>query len=67
MNAPAGRGVSVAQQAVAAELVDEVVLHVGPVLLGRGARLFDTARTGLRCIETINGEGATHLRYAVLR
>jgi len=35
------------------------------VLLGRGVRLFDTARADLRCIETIHGEGATHLRYAV--
>jgi dihydrofolate reductase len=58
-------GVSVAQQALAAGLVDEVVLHVAPVLLGRGVRLFDAARADLRCIETIHGEGAAHLRYAV--
>jgi hypothetical protein len=25
------------------------------------------ARAGLRCIETINGGGETHLRYPVLR
>jgi dihydrofolate reductase len=60
-------GVSVAQQALAAGLADEVVLHVAPVLLGRGVRLFGAARTNLRCIEIINGAGATHLRYAVLR
>ena len=58
-------GVSVAQQALAAGLVDEVVLHVTPVLLGQGVRLFGAARVDLRCIETIQGEGAVHLRYQV--
>jgi dihydrofolate reductase len=56
-------GVSVAQQALAAGLVDEVMLHVTPVLLGRGVRLFGAAQADLRCIETIQGEGAVHLRY----
>ena len=56
-------GVSIAQQALAAGLVDEVVLHVVPALLGRGMRLFGTAQAGLRCIETIHGDGAVHLRY----
>ena len=58
-------GVSIAQQALAAELVDEVVLHVTPVLLGRGVRLFGTGQVDLRCVETIQGEGAVHLRYQV--
>jgi hypothetical protein len=39
------------------------LLHVVPVLLGRGVRLFGTAQADLRCIETIHGEGAVHLRY----
>src|SRR5690242_6879562 len=56
-------GVSIAQQALAAKLVDEVVLHVVPVLVGRGVRLFGTEQADLRCIETIHGEGAVHLRY----
>ena len=58
-------GVSIAQQALAAGLADEVVLHVVPVLLGRGVRLFGTAQADLRCIETIHGEGAVHLRYEI--
>ena len=58
-------GVSIAQQALAAGLVDEVLLHVAPVLIGRGMRLFDTARVDLRCIEAVHGEGAVHLRYEV--
>jgi dihydrofolate reductase len=62
---PLAGGVSVAQQALAAGLVDEVVLHVTPVLLGRGVRLFGAAQADLRCIEAIQGEGAVHLRYQV--
>jgi dihydrofolate reductase len=58
-------GVSIAQQALAAGLVDEVVLHVVPVLLGRGVRLFGAAEVDLRGIETVHGEGAVHLRYEV--
>lgn len=58
-------GVSVAQQALAAHLIDEVVLHVTPVVLGRGVPLFGTARADLRCVETVQGEGAVHLRYEV--
>jgi len=41
------------------------VLHVAPVLLGRGIRLFGDAMVDLRCVETIQGEGAVHLRYEV--
>jgi dihydrofolate reductase len=58
-------GVSVAQQALAAGLADEVVLHVVPALIGRGVRMFGAAQVDLRCIETICGEGAVHLRYEV--
>jgi dihydrofolate reductase len=58
-------GVSLAQQALAAGLVDEVVLHVVPKLLGRGVRLFGTDEVDLRCVETVPGEGAVHLRYEV--
>jgi dihydrofolate reductase len=58
-------GVSIAQQALAAGLVDEVVLHITPVLLGHGVRLFGTGQVDLRLLETIHGEGAVHLRYEV--
>ncbi len=50
---------------IAAPGDDEVVLHVRPVLLGRGIPLFGAGRASLRCIETIHGEGAVHLRYEV--
>ncbi|HEV2244751.1 MAG TPA: dihydrofolate reductase family protein [Streptosporangiaceae bacterium] len=58
-------GVSVAQQALAAGLADEVVLHVVPKLVGRGVPLFGAARADLRCTEAVQGEGALHLRYEV--
>jgi dihydrofolate reductase len=58
-------GVSVAKQALAAGLAGEVQLHVAPLLAGRGLRLFGDARADLRCVETISGEGAVHLRYEV--
>jgi dihydrofolate reductase len=56
-------GVSIARQALAAGLVDEIVLHVRPVVLGRGVPLFGAQQAELRCVETIHGEGAVHLRY----
>jgi dihydrofolate reductase len=58
-------GVSIAQQALAAGLVDEVRLHVAPVVAGRGVSLFGASRAGLRCVEAVQGEGAVHLRYDV--
>ena len=58
-------GVSVARQALDAGLADEVVLHVVPRLVGRGVRLFSTARADLRCTEAIQGGGALHLSYQV--
>ncbi len=58
-------GVSIARQALAARLVDEIVLHVVPKLIGRGVRLFDPTEVDLRSIETIQGEGAVQLRYGV--
>ena len=57
-------GVSIAQQALAAGIVDEVVLHVVPKLVGRGLRLFGDTRADFRCLESIPGEGALHVRYA---
>jgi dihydrofolate reductase len=58
-------GVSIAQQALAAGLVDEASLHVAPVLLGRGVRLFAASQADLRCVQAVQGEGAVHLRYEV--
>jgi riboflavin biosynthesis pyrimidine reductase len=46
-------------------VVDEIRLHVSPVLAGRGIPLFGSSQANLRCVEAIQGEGAVHLRYEV--
>ena len=50
---------------IAAGLVDEYRLFVFPVVVGRGARLFESADMPLRLLETRPfGSGAVLLRYA---
>jgi dihydrofolate reductase len=61
-------GANVAQQYLKAGLIDEVQLHVVPVLLGAGARLFDNlegAEIGLECTRAVVAPGVTHLKYRV--
>jgi dihydrofolate reductase len=61
-------GSTVARQALAAGLVDEVRLDLVPVLLGSGVRLFDGDIPGdLEQIGAIEGRGVTHLAYRVSR
>lgn len=62
-----GGGADVAGQYLAAGLVDEMELHVVPILLGGGARLFDGAGTdmhGLEVVRVLEGDGVVHLRLA---
>jgi len=59
-------GASVANQYLAAGLLDELVISVAPRLLGGGARLF--AELGdplpqLEQVESIAASGVTHIRY----
>ncbi|MGH3706272.1 MAG: dihydrofolate reductase family protein [Agromyces sp.] len=59
-------GADVARQALALGLVDEARLHIVPVLLGGGDRLFpDSApnRVELEQVAAVQGARATHLRY----
>lgn len=61
-------GADVARQALALGLVDEVRLHLAPVLLGGGTRLFPDAaahRIELEPLGVEQGALATHLRYRV--
>jgi dihydrofolate reductase len=65
-----GGGASVAQQYLRAGLVDELTIHLVPVLLGGGARLFEdlgTADLGLECRRAIAAPGVTHLTYRAAR
>jgi dihydrofolate reductase len=61
-----GGGADIVQQYLRAGLIDELQLHLVPVLLGAGARLFDglaRARIGLECTRVIDAPGVTHLTY----
>ena len=61
-------GAEVVRQALDAGLVDELLLHVAPLLLGAGTRLFDGAAPGrLEIAQVIDAPLATHIRYRVLR
>ena len=61
-------GANVAQQYLRAGLLDVLQLHVVPVLLGAGARLFDNlgdVEIGLECARVLEAPGVTHLDYRV--
>ena len=63
-------GASIARQCLEAGLLDEVIVHVAPVLVGDGVRLFD--RPGgepvkLDPISAIDEGGMTALRYSTGR
>jgi dihydrofolate reductase len=61
-------GASVVQQYLKAGLLDELQIHVAPVLLGGGTSLFDQLGIeplGLEATRVITSPSATHLRFRV--
>ena len=65
-----GGGADVAQQYLNAGLLDEIDLHVAPIMLGDGVRLFDRIDPGRVVIEPAGVAGSpavTHLSYRVAR
>lgn len=64
-----GGGAEVINQYLAAGLVDELELHVVPILLGGGARLFDGVGPSvkLELVRTVEAPDVTHLKYRVVR
>lgn len=61
---------SIAKQALAAGLLDELWLDVAPVLLGGGVQLFENMGTmpvEMEIIQVINAPGVTHVGYRVMR
>ncbi|CAN7537406.1 dihydrofolate reductase family protein [Devosia sp. LjRoot16] len=61
-------GGTLVPMALKAGLLDELMLHQVPFLLGDGTRLFDTLGFGLGNLErlrVLEGEGVTHLHYRV--
>jgi len=62
-------GASVIQQVLNAGLADELLLHVAPVLLGDGTRLFQHigGPVQLENMEAVQSRYATHLRFRVVK
>jgi dihydrofolate reductase len=62
-------GASPGQQALAAGLCDEILVHIAPYLLGGGVRLFGALPDGIRLekLSVSDGPFATHVRYRVVR
>ena len=61
-------GAATAQLALAAGLLYELEIHVIPVLLGRGRRLFDNLgpeHIELERTRVLEGDGVTHMHYRV--
>lgn len=58
-------GAGAAQSLLAAGELDELEIHLVPVLLGAGRRLFDNTPAELELIRSLEGRDATHLRYKV--
>ncbi len=59
-------GASTVNQYLAAGLLDELHLHIAPILLGAGARLFeDVGDPVLEPVEVVGSPGVTHISYRV--
>jgi dihydrofolate reductase len=61
-----GGGASVAQQYLKAGLIDEMEIHVVPILLGDGVRLFDKTdgkQADYECVRVVSSPAVTHYKY----
>ena len=69
-NVAVAGGADVVQQYLQAGLLDELQIHVAPLLLGDGVRLFDhldPARTRLDLTRVIESPAVTHIAYRVVK
>ncbi len=65
-----GGGADVVQQYLAAGLLDELEIHLVPVLLGDGVRLLDNLGAGraeFQSVRVIQSPTVTHLKYRVVK
>ena len=58
-------GAELAQSLLRAGVLDEIEIHLMPLLLGDGRRLFGGERAALELIRVVEAPGVTHLRYEV--
>jgi dihydrofolate reductase len=58
-------GADLAQSLLREGLLDELEIHLIPVVLGEGRRLFGEGRTKLELLRVLDAPGVTHLRYRV--
>ena len=64
-----GGGAAIIAEFLAAGLLDELELHLVPILLGGGARLFEGVGPDVRLeqIRALEAPGVTHLKYRVVK
>jgi dihydrofolate reductase len=64
-----GGGAEIINEYLAAGLVDEVELHVVPILLGAGERIFEGVGPDLKLeqLRAVEAPGVAHLKYRVVR
>jgi dihydrofolate reductase len=63
-------GADIARQFLEAGLLDEISIHLAPVLFGKGTRLFEEfpgAHIQLEPVEVVDTKEAVHLRYRVVK
>ena len=61
-----GGGASTVNQSLEAGLLDELEVHIVPVLLGDGARLFEgVSDAKLEVVRAVEAPGVTHIKYRV--
>jgi dihydrofolate reductase len=63
-------GATTVQQALGAGLLDELIIHLVPVVLGRGARPLDGLEPGsaqFELVGVVDAPGVTHLTYRVMK
>ena len=60
-------GAGLAQSLLREGLLDELEIHLIPVVLGDGRRLFGAGRIELELTRVLDAPGVTHLRYRVAK
>ena len=63
-------GAIMGREYIAAGLVDEIQMHIVPVLFGSGTRMFEDMGIGhlqVEPVEVVDRPLATHIRYRIVR